>query len=146
MTALLRLLRLPCYLSAVVVGGGGGGGGGLGYDDSPRGQFFITLIPFEVLNETSDQFKLNICIKNDLLCWDIVIRQRNKFDLSTLYLQLGKNQFPQYALCSPLIFLHVISCWATGAVEQIAKRYNISFLFKKICAKVRVKIIGVSVF
>ena len=142
MTALLRLLRLPCYLSAVVVGRGGG----LGYDDSPRGQFFITLIPFEVLNETSDQFKLNICIKNDLLCWDIVIRQRNKFDLSTLYLQLGKNQFPQYALCSPLIFLHVISCWATGAVEQIAKRYNISFLFKKICAKVRVKIIGVSVF
>ena len=112
----------------------------------PVDNFFITLIPFEVLNETSDQFELNIFIKTDLLCWDVVIRQRNKFDLSTLYLQLGKNQFPQYALCSPLIFLHVISCWATGAVEQIAKRYNISFLFKKICAKVRVKIIGVSVF
>ena len=42
MTALLRLLRLPCYLSAVVVVVVVGGGGlGLGYDESsPREQFF----------------------------------------------------------------------------------------------------------
>ena len=116
-TALLRLLRLACYLSAVVVVVVVEGGGAWGMMNHPMNNFFITLIPFEVLNETSDQFKLNICIKNDLLCWDVVIRQRNKFDLSTLYLQLGKNQFSQYALCSPLIFLHVISYWAIGAVE-----------------------------
>ena len=119
-TALLRLIILACYLSAVVVvvvvGGGGGWAWGM-MNHHPVNNFFITLIPFEVLNETSDQFKLNIFIKNDLLCWDVVIRQRNKFDLSTLYLQLGKNQFSQYALCSPLIFLHVISCWGIGAVE-----------------------------
>ena len=39
-TALLRLLRLACYLSAVVVVVVVVGGGGLGYDESPREQFF----------------------------------------------------------------------------------------------------------
>lgn len=64
--------------------------------------------------------RLDIFIKNDLFCWSIVIRLRNKLDL------INYPHFPICLIC-PQLSLLVILCWATGAVRKISKRCSNSF-------------------